>query len=182
MPDFFKKFEQDRSTVEDLVRKLPGFKGYFAREDRREADKLLRDHLVRVYEEQRGEFTRLQRALVDAGGLKDMELAQRVDTRLGTLIDSIETAARGYAGLFDPIKVREEALERIYAFDEALLTYVDQFAGGLHRFEEAIGTDGVRSVLRELEMILTEALNTFRRRVEAIQQIAPEAPAPPVDE
>lgn len=182
MPDFFQKFEQDRGSVEDLVRKLPGFKGYFAREDRREADALLRERLVRLYGEQRSELNRLQRALVDSGGLKYMEAAQRVDTKLGTLIDSIETAARGYAGLFDAIKVKEEALDRLYAFDAALLTYTDQLATGLRELEDALGTDEVREVFDDLESVVTEALNAFRRRVEAIQGLSEPAPTPPADE
>lgn len=170
MADFYRKITEDQGSIEDLVRKIPGFKGYFEKQDRRAADRLLREHLVRVYEELLGWFGRLQNELVDQGGLQYMERAQNVDTKLRTFINRIESAAEGYAGLFDAIKVDEEALARLYAFDSALLTYQEQFAAGLQGFEDAIGSgDGIPGVLRQLDEIVTEANNTFKRRVEAIQ-------------
>jgi hypothetical protein len=69
MADFFQKVTENQGTVEDLIRKIPGFKGYFEKEDRRAADGLLREQLVRQFEEVRTEFTRLQRELIDSGGI-----------------------------------------------------------------------------------------------------------------
>ena len=43
MPDFYQKIQADQGAVEDLVRQIPGFKGYFEKQDRRAADRLLRD-------------------------------------------------------------------------------------------------------------------------------------------
>lgn len=172
MADFFRRITEEQGTLEDLVRKIPGFKGYFERQDRRAADRLLREHLVRVFSELLTEFGRLQNEMLNTGGLQYMERAQAVDTKLRTFIDRIESAAQGYAGLFDAIKVREEALARLYAFDNALLSYQEQFAAGLKQLEEAIGSSGVEGVLCQLDSVVTEANNTFKRRVEAMQDVA----------
>ena len=169
MADFYQKIADMQGSVEELIRKIPGFKGYFEKQDRRAADRLLREHLVRVFEEQLGEFTRLQKRLIDAGGIMYMERVQSIDTKLRTFIDRIESAASGYAGLFDAVKIEEDALARVYAFDNALLIYQDQFAAGLERFAEALGTDEVVGVLIQFDDIVTEANNTFKRRVEAMQ-------------
>jgi hypothetical protein len=169
MADFYQKIVEMQGSVEDLVRKVPGFKGYFEKQDRRAADRLLREQLVRVFEEQLGEFGRLQKQLINAGGIGYMERVQSIDTRMRTFIDRIESAAQGYAGLFDAVKVKEDALQRVYAFDSALLAYQDQFATGLRGFAEAIGTEELDGVLMQLDDLVTEMNNTFKRRVEAMQ-------------
>jgi len=172
MADFFRRITEEQGTLEDLARKIPGFKGYFEREDRRAADRLLREHLVRVFSELLAEFGRLQNEILNTGGIGYMERAQAVDAKLRTFIDRIESAPQGYAGLFDAIKVREEALARLYAFDNALLTYQEQFAAGLEQLEAAIGSGEVEGVLRQLDSVVTEANNTFKRRIEAMQDAA----------
>ncbi|HOA22869.1 MAG: hypothetical protein WBH90_13430 [Aggregatilineales bacterium] len=168
MADFYQKITEQRGSLDKIARKIPGFKGYLEKEDRRAADRLLRERLVRAFEEQQTRFTRLQRDLVDAGGLQYMERVQRIDGLLQTFIDRVRTASSGYAGLTDPIKVRETELERLYAFDNALLAYQDQFAAGLEQLEQVIGTSEVGGVLRQLEDVVTEANNTFKRREEAM--------------
>lgn len=168
MTDFYQKITEMQGTLEDLVRKLPGFKGYFEREDRRAADRLLRDHLVRVFEAQLTDFTRIQQQLVARGGIALMERVQTIDTKLRTFIDRIQTASQGYSGVFDAVKVDANALGRLYAFDNALLIYQDQFATGLRHLEEGIGGKDVEGILNQLDSIVTEANNTFKRRGEAL--------------
>jgi hypothetical protein len=174
MADFYQKITEMQGSLEDLARKIPGFSGYFEKEDRRHADDLLRDHLVLRFEELLGEFTRLQKELVQASGLKFMERVQGIDTKLRTFIDKIDTAAQGYTGVFDPIKVREEGLARLYAFDNALLTYADQMSEGLGQFEQALNGEGTEAILQQLDQVVTEANNTFARRVEAMQGLQSE--------
>jgi len=170
MADFYQKIVEQQGTVEDIIRKLPGFKGYFDKNDRRDADRLLREQLVRTFEEAQAQFGQLQKELIESsGGLAHMEHTQSIDTKLRTFIDRIESAAQGYAGLFDAVKVREDALARVYAFDNALFAYRDQFDEGLATLKDALGTEAVRDVLRQLDAVVTEANNTFKRRIEAMQ-------------
>jgi hypothetical protein len=172
MSDYLGKISDMQGGLEELVRKIPGFKGYFAREDRREADQLLREHLVRVFEELHGKLTQYERRLIDAGGIMHMERVQSVDTKMRTFIDRIKTAAHGYAGLFDAVKVGEDELAKLYAFDNALLDYEGRFSAAIERFGETIGTDELGTVISEMDDLVTEANNTFKRRVEVIQSMA----------
>lgn len=169
MTDFYKRIVEMQGSVEAIVRKVPGFQGYFEKQDRRAADKLLRDKLVRDLEGQLAEFSRLQTRLVDKGGISYMSRIQSIDTRLRTLIDKIQSAPQGYAGLFDTVKVNEEALKSVYAFDHGLLAYEDQLAGGLRAFGDAIGTEQVSAVIDQLDALVTELNSTFAKRVDAMQ-------------
>lgn len=169
MPDFYQKITDMHGTLEDLARKVPGFQGYFEKRDRRAADRLLREKLAGLLEERSTEFTRLQRRLVDSGGIMYMERVQGIDLRLRTLIDRVESASQGYAGLFDAVKIDEAALTRVYAFDNTLFVYCDQLATGLKQLGEAIGTDGVDGVLTQLDDLVAEAHKTFDRRADAMR-------------
>jgi hypothetical protein len=166
---FFSRIVEEQGTIEDIARKIPGFKGYLEKQDRRAADRLLREHIVLVFEEQLRAFTRLQNKLVDSGGIMYMERVSRIDTTLQTFIDRVRTAQEGYAGLFDAIKIREEELDRVYAFDNGLLVYSDQIATGLDRLGEVIGGDGVDEVLDQLGEAVTEVAELFKRRVEVMK-------------
>jgi len=166
---FFTRIAEGQGTIEDVARKLPGFKGYLARQDRRAADRLLREHIVLVFEELLREFTRLQNQMVDSGGLKYMEQARRIDTVLQTFIDRVRTAPEGYSGLFDAVKIREKELDKVYAFDNGLLEYSGQIGNGLKKLEEAIEGEGIGEVLDQLEEAVREVADLFRRRTEAMK-------------
>jgi hypothetical protein len=166
---FFSRIKESQGTVEDVMRKLPGFKGYFAKQDRRAADRLLREHIVQEFEKLHREFTRLQNKLVDSGGIMYMERVSRIDTMLQTFIDRVRTAQQGYAGLFDAVKIREAELDRVYAFDNGLLVYTEQIRVGLERLDEVIGGDGVDDVVEQLEDAVKEVAELFRQRVEVMR-------------
>lgn len=172
MADFYQKITEGQGAVEDLIRKIPGFKGYFEKQDRRAADRILREHLVRVFEDQQREFNRIQQSVIQSGAIDKMEQIQRIDTMMRTFIDRIESAAGGYSGVFDAVKVDEDALARVYAFDNALLTYQGQFAAGLEQLEQAIGTETLGSVIQQLEMVVRDANSTFLSRDEAMRGLA----------
>ncbi len=171
MADFFQKITEQQGTVEDLLRKIPGFKGYLEKNDRRDADRLLREQLARTFEDLLAEFGGLQKEIVEATGLEHMERTQSIDTKLRTFIDRIQSAAQGYAGLFDAIKIKEDALARVYAFDNALFAYAEQFKVGLEAVSGAIETDDLKKMLRQLESVVNEANKTFKRRIEAMQDL-----------
>jgi hypothetical protein len=172
MSDFYKQITDMQGTVETIVRKVPGFKGYFEKQDRRAADKLLREKLVREFEGQLSEFSRLQVKLVDAGGIKYMSRLQSINTRLQTLIDKIESAPQGYTGLFDATKVKEDNLKSVYAFDNGMLVYEDQLASGLKSMASAIGTEEISGVIDQLDALVSEMSSLFARRIDAMQGLA----------
>jgi hypothetical protein len=172
MSDFYKRITDMQGSVELIVRKVPGFKGYFERQDRRAADKLLRDKLVREFQAQLADFSRLQVKLVDSGGMSYMSRVQAINTRLQTLIDKIESAPQGYSGVFDATKVSEDTLRGVYALDNGLLMYEDQLATGLKSLGDAIGTEAVSGVLDQLDALVGEMSNTFAKRIDAMQGLA----------
>ena len=167
--DLTEKIQASQNKVEALAARIPGYAGYKAREQRREADKLLRLYIARQYEAQMTRLQDIQSRMVDAGQLNALFALERAVMRLQLLIDRIKTASYGYSGMFDAVKVDQTALDRLYDFDRAMLDSVEGLASRLDTLDEAVGSGApampaVNELLNELR-----ALNdTFSTRQDVI--------------
>jgi hypothetical protein len=164
--------ESEMGGVERFISSLPGIKGYREKEMRRDADKQMRDALVRRLEARRRKLTAMQNDLLSGGGILWMDDMERVVGRLQLLIDRIKTAAYGYAPLFALNRVKEDDLERIVAFDQALFTEVARIDEAVGALETAIqGNEGIKEALQGLGDLLNGLNETWGRRADVIQNI-----------
>jgi hypothetical protein len=93
----------------------------------------------------------------------------RADTRLMGLIGKIKDAPQGYAGFFDAVKVKEDDLARVYAFDESMLAFGDQLFADVAALEKAVIDGGdIGGSIRELDDTLKEANTAFYSRQEIL--------------
>ncbi|MCJ7618716.1 MAG: hypothetical protein MUP64_00685 [Anaerolineae bacterium] len=161
-----------RSSLEKLVGKIPGYSGYKEKEMRREADRLLRLHLSERFQEQRGKLSSLQNHLASEGKLEDLGLLERVMLQLQLLIDRLKVAEYGYAGLFDAVRVKEEHLDALYMYDNALTVSVGQLAEGMDKLAiAAMAGDEIRSTASDALLLLQELNTTMDRRKDAILSV-----------
>ncbi len=147
MSDLLQTIRDQRNPLERLAQWIPGFRGYFDRENRREADKLLRDFGV----------TRLERMVSDlhdatkAAPLEQMDEFQEVVNQVERLQNELRHSDRGYSGFFSEIKWDDEdALAEVYERDaelvEKLVELSERTASG--DFELAALRDEVRELQR----------------------------------
>ena len=154
MSDIFDKVAEDRDPLKKLLSKIPGFKGYVERGDRRLSDKLLRETIANEYEAHYQRISGLQRDLISQGGLAYIDDLESAAIKLRQFIDRVRTASYGYAGLFDAIKIKEEELSNIYQFDSDLLEKGATVSAAIDNVESSIGTDGLPAALRHLISVL----------------------------
>ncbi|MCA9944151.1 MAG: hypothetical protein KC449_11750 [Anaerolineales bacterium] len=172
--DLFNKIQGESTGLGNLLNKIPGLDGYMERSRRREADQLLRKTIADRLEGSRlqlgGISEELSRDIIKA--IDHAEPLGRVDTRLMGLIGKVKDAPQGYAGFFDAIKVKEEDLARIYAFDENMLNKAEEIAADTAVLEKAVVDDGdISGAIRALDSALKEANTTFDGRDEVIKGI-----------
>ena len=172
--DLFDKIQGESTGLGKLLSKIPGLDGYMERSRRREADQLLRKTIADRLEGTRllfgGISEELSRDIIKA--IDHAEPMGRVDTRLMGLIGKVKDAPQGYAGFFDAIKVKEEDLARIYAFDENMLNLADQIAASTAVLEKAVIDDGdIAGAIRALDSEVKEANTIFDGRDEVIKGI-----------
>ena len=168
MSDILGRIREDQDVFGKLLAKLPGFNGYFDREQRRAADKLLRESVAQRYEEQWRRISSLQRELISQGGLAYIDDLEGAAIKLRQFVDRVRTASYGYAGFFDAVKIRSEELEQLYQYDLWLLSLVDAIARAVDNVESSLGTDGLPAAIRHLTTLSQESVEAYNKRSEAI--------------
>ena len=168
--DASEKAKGAMSSIERLFYKMPGLKGYKEKEVRRETDKKIRDSLTRRLAARRRKITALQGELLTSGGLLWMDDMEKIVGRLQLLIDRIRTASYGYAPLFDAERIKEEELDRLIQFDEALFDELENLDEAISTLETAVSAnENVKEAIKEVGDLLAALNETFGRRDEAIR-------------
>ncbi|MBK6793362.1 MAG: hypothetical protein IPG80_12710 [Anaerolineales bacterium] len=169
MSDFFEKVSSQVDPFKKLVSYIPGFSGYVERQNRRDADKLLRETVARRFEELWGRTSQLQADMVGAGQISYVDDMEKAALALRTFIDKISTAARGYSGMFDAVKINEKELEAIYQFDAAFFDLGDQVKSALDNVEASMGDEAaLPAAIRNITTLARLAVETFERRSEVV--------------
>jgi len=169
MSDFFEKVKSQMDPFKKLVGYIPGFGGYVERQNRRDADKILRETVARRFEEYWNRASNLQADLVSSGMIQYVDDLDKAALALRTFIDKISRASRGYSGAFDAVKINEQELEAIYQFDLAFFTLGDQVSGALDNLEATLGDeDGLPAAIRNVTTLARLAVETFERRSEVV--------------
>lgn len=173
--DLFTQIKGDESRLEELLNKIPGLGGYMEKGKRRDADQLLRKTIADRLDETRLKFSSVHQE-ISGDIIKAIDLAEplgRADTLFNGLIGKIKDAPVGYASFFDDVKVKEDDLARIYAFDESMLAHADQIEASTASLVKAAENGGELSMeLRELTAVLRQANETFSSRDEVIKNIS----------
>ena len=169
MSDFFEKVTSQQDPLKQLLSYIPGFKGYVERQNRRDADKLIRDTVARRFEEQLKRVSSLQSDLVSNGKIEYVDDMEKAASKLRTFIDKISTAPRGYSGVFDAVKINEAELLAIYQFDLAFFELGNQIASAVDNVEATLNDEtGLPAAIRNLTSLGRMAVETFNRRSEAV--------------
>lgn len=168
MNDYRKEIESQRGGVKRLLSQVPGFKGYIEKEDRRSADKVLRETIANRYNELLDWLFAIQRECVDEGMLEIQDDLESVGVKLRTFIDRIRRASYGYAGFFSAMKVDQERLDELYEYDNALLDGVEEFKEVLQALEDAEGEEEMERRVKELDKLARKAIQRGDRRKEVI--------------
>ena len=168
MADIYDKIKDSQGLLGKIAGMIPGFSGYMARETRRDADKILRETVANRYSEQLSRISNLQVQLLSSGGIEWLDDVQDAATRLQRFIDMVKTAAYGYSGLFDAVKVNEAELVKLYQFDLALLENVSKVAAAIDNVEASVGGEGMPAAVRHLSSVMAEANTAYERRKEVL--------------
>jgi hypothetical protein len=177
MSNGYDQAKGQRNLLERLGAKIPGYKGFQDRELRRDVDKLQREHLAAELGRIKAALSNRARDYTDAGQIAALGGFGRLDRQLDGLQQTIRFSDYGASGLFDPIKINEPELDRIYAFD---LSIVDDLAA-VDQAVAAVPAPGAGEAGPALDRVrdLVHALDDkWRQRRQVISQAV--QPAQPV--
>jgi hypothetical protein len=168
MSDLFNRITDDQDVIRKLFSKIPGFKGYVERENRRAADKILREAIANRFEDLWQRVSSIQNDLISSGGLEFIDDLERAAIKIRQFIDRIRHASYGYSPFFNATKVNEEELAKVYEFDLALLENADVVGRAIDNVESSLGTDGLPAAIRHLTSLSQQTIDVYNRRSEVL--------------
>ncbi|MBM3145771.1 MAG: hypothetical protein FJ010_12550 [Chloroflexi bacterium] len=170
MTDLFEKVTGSQDVFKKIASKIPGFRGYIERQNRRAADKLLRETVADRFEELYQRISAVQVDFVSRGEISYVDDLEKGALKVRTFIDKVRRAAYGYSGFFDAVKINEEELACVYQYDAAMLDLVDGVVSAIDNVEASVGADGLPAAIRNLTGKAQECLDVFNRRNEVMTQ------------
>jgi len=164
----FQKVTNSMDIFKKLASKIPGFKGYVERQNRRDSDKLIRDTIYRRFRELEGRISDLQVEFINQGEIKSTDELEKAALRLRTFADRVRTAPRGYSSLFEAIKINEPELAKLYEYDATLLDKAEEVGRAIDNIQASVGTDGLPAAIRNLQALSKECIKAYDRRQEVV--------------
>lgn len=155
MADVHDVILDQRNWLERILQRVPGFRGYYDRENRREADRVLRGYGVSRLDQLVSEL----HEVIKRSPLEELQELRGVVTRVEKLRNELRFADQGYSGFFAELKWDSvQTLDALYRIDEQIVESVTALAITVEAGEfEAID---LSRELRALERTLAD-----RRRV-----------------
>ncbi|MBN1632922.1 MAG: hypothetical protein JW917_02005 [Ignavibacteria bacterium] len=109
------------SWLEKIKRHIPGYDGYVDRDNSRELDTIIRNQLAQKLEQNKPVISNVVANFTKSGKLFEMQDIDKIEKKNETAIAKFRSAARGYTGAFDVVKIKDEKLNMLYEFDATLL-------------------------------------------------------------
>jgi hypothetical protein len=165
---------ESEKLLDKIMLVVPGFKGYQLREQRREADRIVRNHIYQVLEHARDDLTRCFQSLGDSNIPELAEPMNRLIARADRVAEKVNHASYGYSGFFDSIKIEEPELEQMLAFDTQLMDLARKFSDGATSFRNDLTQnrlENARNSMQELASALTNLEDTFDQRKSVIEGV-----------
>jgi hypothetical protein len=174
--NLFDRIVSQRGSFAGLLSRIPllgeHIENYFDMDAQRDADRIVREHIAGLLRDQLKRMTEAENVILDSGGLTSMGKTRRVKEKLQTLADRIYTAAPGYA-VTGALKIGEEQLAQVFAFDEAMLRYTDQVTELMDTLVAAAQSgEGVDEALAAMRSVIDEAGEAFSLRKDVLSGLA----------
>jgi hypothetical protein len=153
---------------------LPGFRGYKEKELRRESDKLVRNHLVLKLSNAKSDLKSIFQKLSDRRYLDTLTDMDRLVAKMDRVVEKVNHASYGYTGFFDAVKVKEDALDRMIAFDNELIDEVTAVSTEIDAFKAELNSGETKNLKTRIQTVtdkLESLEDTFDKRDEVIKGV-----------
>jgi gas vesicle protein len=148
--DLTDRIQRDPNPLQKLTKSIPGFAGYMEREQRRGADKLLREYLSEEIDDITERIERIATDWSNEGQLEYIDDLEQTSGRLNRAADNLRYADYGYSGFFDLVKIDEEDLHRFYEYDLSLRSFIADISDDVDELADA-EDDEIEEALADLD-------------------------------
>ena len=154
MSELYDRIVSQRGSLERLVARIPGFRGYQDKAARRKADRMIRDFIAGEIDKRVSRMVQIEKRILDEAGLSYMSKTRSAKDKMQMYQDRIKAAAPGYLAMWEANKIGAEELEKLYSFDENQIRYADQFDKALDALDAAVtAKEGINEALAALDQL-----------------------------
>jgi len=168
MSDLQSKLDQIKSKesfLERIKRHIPGYDGYLNKDNSRELDTILRNQLATGLEQNKTKIKNATQSLTRNGRLFEAGDIDKIDKKNENVIAKLRSAARGYSGAFDVVKIQEDKLNMIYDFDSSLFGFNENLDSYFSELENNCdGNLDIKESVKKISAALDELLKKFDER------------------
>ena len=169
--DVYAQAKSQMRLSERIAAALPGFRGYKEKELRRESDKLIRNHLYLKLSKDKDNVRTISQKIADKRYLDILPDIDRLVAKMDRITEKVNHASYGYSGFYDIVKIKEENLDRMIAYDNQLLDSVNALTADIDALKAQLLSgdytnlkDKIQGVADKFEMLE----DTFDKREEVI--------------
>lgn len=169
--DVYAQAKSQMRLSERIAAALPGFRGYKEKELRRESDKLIRNHLTLKLSKGKDNVRNISQKIADKRYLDTLTDVDRLVAKMDRITEKINHASYGYSGFFDIVKIKEENLDRMIAYDNQLLDNVNALNDSIDALKAQLLVGDYTSLKDKIQVIANkyEMLeDSFDKRQEVI--------------
>jgi hypothetical protein len=127
--------------LERIVEIIPGIGHYLKRENARERDKIIREHIAERFDHLKAAVMKVMEESAESKKLEGLDKLDRLSRKLDKLRDSVKFASHGYSGIFDRVKILDAELEALHRYDLDTLEKVEVMDKRLSHLNEKLGDD-----------------------------------------
>jgi ABC-type transporter Mla subunit MlaD len=169
--DVYAQAKSQMRLSERIAAALPGFRGYKEKELRRESDKLIRNHLYLKLSRDKDNVRLISQRIADKRYFDVITDVDRLVAKMDRITEKVNHASYGYSGFYDVVKIKEENLDRMIAYDNGLLDGVNALTDAIDSLKaQLIGGDyaSLKDKVQTLNDKLDQLEDTFDKRQEVI--------------
>jgi len=169
--DIYAQAKSQMRLSEKIAAALPGFRGYKEKELRRESDKLIRNHIYLKLSKDKDNVRSIAQKIADKRYLDVLGDVDRLNAKMDRITEKVNHASYGYSGFYDIVKIKEENLDLMIAYDNQILDSVNALSAEIGGFKAQLLSgdysnlkDKIQSVADKFELLE----DTFDKRQEVI--------------
>ena len=167
------KVKGDRSVFERISMYIPFYRGYRARNLRRDVDREVRQAVSKILKASKTELENAHREIIETGDMTNGRKVERIRNKLDTYNTKVAHAAAGYSGIWATIKKEETELDAVVEFDASLLETADELRKYAEIFRNAVGgEEDIGKLAKELEKKVDALIETYEGRELVLKGLA----------
>jgi hypothetical protein len=172
-PSIMEKVDDERTLTQKIMKLVPGWRGYRIKEERRNADRILRDQIVSRLRRSADKIEDIRTAVVEEEIEEAYKLVDSLMSRTEKLVSQIEHADYGYRPFFDAIKIKEDDLENMLRYDTWFVEQIQTFDQRSNDVLSLVEDDPDEAIghIKDLRKMISEMNRKWKDREQVIMGV-----------